>query len=57
VGGLASLFGGSGKLTDRNVGNTYTPMYIANGKFTTCAKVVSGSYETTKKGGVTYWDI
>ena len=57
VGGLASLFGGSGNLTDRNVGNTYIPMHISKGVFTPCDGVVSGNYITTQKGGTTYWDI
>ena len=57
VGGLASLFGGSGSLTNRNVGNTYIPMYISSGIFTPCAGVVSGDYKETQKGGTTYWDI
>ena len=57
VGGLASLFGGSGNLTDRNVGNTYIPMHISKGVFTPCDGVVSGNYITTQKGGTAYWDI
>ena len=57
VGGLASLFGGSGNLTDRNVGNTYIPMHISKGEFIQCDGVVSGDYITTQKGGTTYWDI
>lgn len=57
VGGLASLFGGDGKLTNRNVGNTYTPIHISNGVFTPCATMISGNYVTTPKGGITYWDV
>ena len=44
-------------MTNRNVGNTYIPMYISSGLFTPCAGVVSGKYETTPKGGTTYWDV
>jgi hypothetical protein len=31
VGGLASLFGGSGDITNRTLGSTYYPVYIKNG--------------------------
>lgn len=57
VGGLASLFGGDGKITERNIGSTYIPMYLSNGMFTPCAGVISGNYNRNKKGEVTYWEV
>jgi hypothetical protein len=32
-------------------------MYISKGVFTPCTGVVSGKYVTTKKGGITYWNV
>lgn len=57
VGGLASLFGGTGSITNRTVGSTYYPVYISNGQFTPCAGVVSGNYITQTKANVPYWKI
>ena len=57
VGGLASLFGGEGNITDRSVGNHYVPMHLSKGVFTPCNKVISGAYKTTLKGGITYWNV
>lgn len=60
VSGLVSALGGDPNATtisNMNVGNTYTPMFMEKGKFKTCAGVVSGNYVTTEKGGTTYWKV
>lgn len=57
VGALASMFGGEGKITERNVGSSYSPMYLLKGQFTPCANAISGTYVASQKGGTTYWNV
>ena len=60
VGGLISLFSGgdpNANILNQSVGNHYEPIHISKGKFTKCNNVISGNYETTQKGGTTYWNV